>query len=78
LPDFDLDDNLGEDCLASGDDFEGDSSMTTSHKTDKFGADYVPTIGTKINKDFGSKGFFEGKVTLGPHSLTVNGDDIVV
>jgi len=52
--------------------------MTTSHKTDEFGTDYVPTIGMKINKDFGSKGFFEGKVTSGPHSRTVNGDNIVL
>jgi len=40
--------------------------------------DYVPTIGTKINKDFGSKGFLEGEVTSGPHRCTVKGDDIVV
>jgi len=78
LPDFDLDENLGEDYFASGDDLEGDSSMTTSHKTDDFGTDYVPTICTKINKDFGSKGFFEGEVTSGPHSRTVNSDDIMV
>jgi len=78
LPDFDLDDNLGEDYFASGDDLEGDSSMTTSQKTNEFGTDYVPTIGTKINKDFGSKGFFEGEVVSGPHSRTVKGDNIVV
>jgi len=78
LPDFDLDENLGEDCFASGDDLEGDSSTTTSHKTDAFGMDCVPTIGMKINKDFGSKGFFGGEVTLGPHRCTVNSDDIVV
>jgi len=78
LPDFDLDDNLGEDYFASGDDLEGDSSMTTSQKTNEFGTDYVPTIGTKINKDFGSKGFFEGKVVSSPHSRTVKGDNIVV
>jgi len=52
--------------------------MMISGKMDEFGADCVPTIGTKINKDFGSKGFFEGKVTSGPHSHTVKGDDIVV
>jgi len=78
LPDFDLDDNLGEDYFASGDDLEGDSSMTTSQKTNEFRADYVPTIGTKINKDFWSKGFFEGEVVSGPHSRTVKGDNIVV
>ena len=78
LPDFDLDKNLGEDFFASGDDPEGDSSMTASHKTDAFGTDYVPTIGTKVNKDFGSKGFFEGEVTSGPHSRTLKGDHIVV
>jgi len=78
LPDFDLDHNLGEDCFASGDDLEEDSSMTTSQKTNEFGTDYVPTIGTKINKDFGSKGFFEGEVVSGPHSCTVKGDNIVV
>jgi len=44
----------------------------------EFGTDYVPTIGTKINKDFGSKGFFEGEVVSGPHNVTVKGDDIVV
>ena len=38
----------------------------------------MPTIGTKIHKDFGSKGFFQGEVTSGPHSRTVKGDDIVV
>jgi len=78
LPDFDLDKNLGEDYFASGDDLEGDSSMTTSRKMDEFGMDYVPKIGTKINKDFGSKGFFKGEVVSGPHSRTVNGEDIVV
>jgi len=67
-PDFDLDDNLGEGHFASGDDLEGDSSMTTSHKTNKFGMDCVPTIGTKTNKDFGSKGFFKGKVVSRPQS----------
>jgi len=56
LPDFDLDDNLGEDYFAPGNDLEEDSSMTTSQKTNEFGMDYVPTIGTKINKDFGPKG----------------------
>jgi len=66
------------DYFASGDDLEGDSSMTTSHKTGAFGTDYMPTIGTKINRDFRSKGFFKGEVTLGPHSLTVEGDNIVV
>ena len=50
----------------------------TGHKTDAFGTDYVPTIGMKITKDFGSKGFFEGEVTSGPHSCTVKGDAIVV
>ena len=78
LPDFDLDDNLGEDHFASGDELEEDSSMTTSQKTNEFGTDCVPTIETKINKDFGSKGFFEGEVASGPHSRTVKGDDIMV
>jgi len=78
LPDFDLDDNLGEDYFAPGDDLKGDSSMTSSQKTDEFGTDYVPTIGTKINKDFRSKGFFEGEVVSAPHSVTVKGDNIVV
>jgi len=78
LPDFDLDDNLGEDYFDPGDDLEGDSSMTTSQKTDEFGTDCVPSIGTKINKDFGSKGFYEGEVVSGPHNVTVKGDDIVV
>mgnify|MGYP000145870683 CR=1 FL=1 len=78
LPDLDLDDNLGEDYFAPGDDLEGDSSMTSSRKTEEFGTDYMPTIGTKINKDFGSKGFFEGEVVSGPHNVIVKGDDIVV
>jgi len=78
LPDFDLDDNLGEDHFASGDDLEGDSSMTTSQKTNEFGTNYMLTIGTKINKDFGSKRFFEGEVVSGPHSRTEKGDDIMV
>jgi len=78
LLDFELDDNLGEDYFAPGDDLEGDSSMTTSQKTNEFGTDYVPTIGTKINEDFGSKGFFKGEVVPGPHSVTVKGDNIVV
>jgi len=78
LPDLDLDNNLEEDYFAPGDDLEGDSSMTTSQKTNEFGMDYVLTIGTKINKDFGSKGCFEGEVMSGPHSVTVKGDDIVV
>jgi len=78
LPDFDLNDNLGEDYFAPGDDLEGDSSMTSSQKTDEFRTDCVPTIGTKINKDFGSKGFFEGEVVSGPHDVTVKGYNIVV
>jgi len=78
LPDIDLDDNLGEDYFAPGDDLEGNSSMTTSQKMNKFGTDYVPTIGTKVNKDFGSKGFFEGEAVSGPHNVTIKGDDIVV
>jgi len=78
LPDFDLDENLGEDYFASGDGLEGDSSMTASHKTDALGTDYVPTIDAKINKDFGLKGFFEGEAMSGPYSRTVNGDDITV
>jgi len=71
LPDFDLDDNLGEDYFAPGEDLEGDSSMTSSQKTVEFGTDYAPAIGTKISKDFGSKGYFEGEVVSGPHNITV-------
>jgi len=78
LPDFDLDDNLGEDYFAPGEDLKGDSSVTPSQKTAEFGTDYVPTIGTKISKDFGSKGCFEGKVVSGPHDVTVEGDNMVV
>jgi len=78
LPDFDLDDNLGEDYLAPGEDLEGDSSMTSSRKTVEFATDYVPTIGTKISKDFGSKGYFEGEVVSGPHNITAKGDNMVV
>jgi len=52
LPDFDLDDNLGEDHFAPREDLEGDSSVTSSQRTVKFGTDYVP----KISKDFRSKG----------------------
>jgi len=77
LPDFDLDDNLGEDYFARGKDLEGDSSMTSSQKTVEFGKDYVPTTGTKISKDFGSKGYFEGEVVSGPHNVTVEGDNMV-
>jgi len=39
LPKFDLDDNLGEDYFAPGEDLEGKSSMTSSQKTVEFGAD---------------------------------------
>jgi len=78
LPDFDLDDNLGEDYFASGGDPEEDSSMTTSQKTNEFETNFVPTIGTKFNNDFLSKGFFEGEVVSGPHSRTAKGDDIVL
>jgi len=77
LPDFDLDDNLGEDYFAPGEDLEGNSSMTSSQKTVKFGTDYVPAIGTKISKDFGSKGYFEGEVVLGPHNVTIKGDNVL-
>jgi len=78
LPDFNLDDNLGEDCVAPGGDLEGESSVTPSQKTTEFGADHVPTIGTKISKDFGSKGYFDGEVVSGPHNVTVEGDNTVV
>jgi len=78
LPDFDLGDNLGEDYFAPGADLEGDSSMTSSQKTVEFGTDYAPTIGTKISKDFGSKGYIEGEVVSGPHNVTVEGDNMVV
>jgi len=52
--------------------------MTSSQKTVEFGTDYAPTIGTKISKDFGSKGHFEGEVVSGPHNVTVEGDNMVV
>jgi len=78
LPDFDLDDNLGEDCFAPGEDLEGNSSVTSSQKTVEFGTDYVPAIGTKISKDFGSKGCFKGVVVSGPHNVTTKGDNMVV
>jgi len=52
--------------------------MTSSQKTVKFGTDCVPTIGTKIRKDFGSKGYFEGEVVSGPHNVVVEGDNMVV
>ena len=38
----------------------------------------MPAIGTKICKDFGSKGYFEGKVTEGPFIRTENGKDIAI
>jgi len=78
LPEFDLDDNLGEDYFAPGEDLEGKSSMTSSQKAVEFGTDYVPTIGTKIRKDFGSKGYFEGEVVSGPHNVVVEGDNMAV
>jgi len=78
LPEFDLDDNLGEDYFAPGEDLEGKSSMKSSQKTVEFGTDYVPTMGTKIRKDFGSKGYFEGEVVSGPHNKVVEGDNMVV
>jgi len=46
LPEFDLDDNLGEDCFAPGEDLKGKSSMTSSQKTVEFGTDYVPDNST--------------------------------
>jgi len=78
LPDFDLNDNLGEDYFAPGGDLEGDSSVTPGQKMAEFATDHVPTIGTKISKDFGSKGYFEGKVVSGPHDVTIEGDKMVV
>jgi len=78
LPDFDLDNNLGEDYFAPGEDLEGNSSMTSSQKTVEFGMDYAPAIGSKISKDFGSKGYFEGEVVSGAHNVIVKGDNMVV
>jgi len=78
LPDFDLNDNLGEDYFAPGEDLKGDLSMTFSQKMVELGTDYVPAIGTKISKDFGSKGYFEGEVVSGPHNVTVERDNMVV
>jgi len=78
LLDFDLDDNLGEDYFAPGEDLEGNSCMTSSQKTVEFGIDYVPAIGLKISKDSGSKGYFKGEVVLGPHNVTMKGDNMVV
>jgi len=52
--------------------------VTPGQKTTEFGADHVPMIGTRISKDFGSKGHFEGKVVPGPHDVTVEGDNMVV
>jgi len=65
LPDFDLDKNLWEDCFTLGEDQEGNSSLTTSQETETVGTHCVPAIGTKISENFGSKCFFEGKVTSG-------------
>jgi len=78
LPEFDLDDNLGEDYFALGEDLEDKSSMTSSQKTVEFGTDCVPTIGMKVRKDFGSKEHFEGEVVSGPHNVIVEGDNMVV
>ena len=78
LPEFDLDDNLGEDCFTPGEGLEDKSSVTPSQKTVEFGADCVPTIGTKIRKDFGSKGHFEGEAVSGPHDVVAEGDNMVV
>jgi len=55
LPDFDMDENLGEDYFVSGKDLEGNSSLVASREMDAFGTEYAPTIGTKINTDSGSK-----------------------
>jgi len=52
--------------------------MTSSQKTVEFGTDHVPTIGTKISKNFGSKGHFKGEVVSGPHNVTVKGDNMMV
>jgi len=49
LPDFDLDDILGEDYFAPGEELEGNLSMTSSQKTAEFGTDFVPAIGAKIS-----------------------------
>jgi len=78
LLEFDLDDNLGEDCFAPGEGLEDKSSMTSSQKTVEFGADCAPTIGTKIRKDFGSKGHFEGEAVSGPPNVVTEGDNMVV
>jgi len=78
LPAFDLDANLGEDYFAPGEDLKGKSSMTSSQKTVEFGTDYVPAIGTKIRKNFGSKGYFDGEVVSGLHNVVVEGDNMVV
>jgi len=51
-------------------------SLTIGHVTEAVGTDCVPTVSTKINKDFGSKGFFKGEATLGPciRKMCGNGD----
>ena len=76
LPDFDLDENLGEDYFTAGDDQEDKSSLTDSQGTKATEEEFVPTIGTKIGKDFGSGGQFEGEVTHGPFVRPEKGKDI--
>ena len=78
LPDFDLDENLREDYFTLGEGREDRSSLTDSQGTTKTEEGFVPTIGTKICKDFGSKGYFEGEVTEGPFIRTENGKDVTV
>jgi len=77
LPDFDFDKNLGEDYFALGEDQEGNSSLTPSHGTEAGGTYYVPTIRTKISKEFGME-FYEGKVVSCPCVRTVDGNDMTV
>ena len=71
LPGFDIDENLGEDYFSSG---EHEGSEAWKLKA----TEYVPSIGTRILKEFKGGDHYEGRIVSGPHEATAGGHDVQV
>ena len=63
-PDFDLDENLGEDYF-TWEKSKQKVALTDSQEPRRLMTVLVPTESTRL-KNFGSEGYFEGKVVEGP------------
>ena len=82
-PGFDLDESLGEDFFATNDDSGNDpSSLSPSgasvDKSQDEHASHRPQHGDRITKEFKGGAEYHGTIVSGPHTVTVEGKDVLV